>query len=120
MVMMTANETLMGAEHQVIFSNVALPAASRSGGCVGDENGKPTARSPSVHNHSTNCPSPDEERCRTIINALIVSTNVTNTARKRINWLIFFILAFQLHTQRLHNLWKNLIVFFLLKIALGI
>lgn len=39
-----------------------LPVAFRSEGCVGDENGKRTARSPSVRNHSTNCPSPEEER----------------------------------------------------------
>lgn len=62
MLMLTPTGTLLGEEHQVIRSNVALPAAFRNGGCVGDENGKRTARSPSVHNHSTICPSPDEER----------------------------------------------------------
>lgn len=75
----------------MICSNVALPAAFRSGGCAGDENGKRTARSPSVHNRSTICPSPDEER----INAFLMHES---------DLLKVTFSAFHLLTQRLHNL----------------
>lgn len=76
MLMVTPTGMLLVAGHQVICSNVALPAAFRNGGYVGDENGKRTVRSPSVHNHSTICPSPDEER----INALLTQFSLISAS----------------------------------------
>lgn len=87
--MVTPTGTLLGTKHQVIRLNVALPAAFQNGGCVGDENGKRTARSPSVHNHSTICPSPDEER----INALLTQFSLISASHED-GW---YILHSQMH-----------------------